>query len=124
MHADVVSFRVSLAPQFADHLAVYQHMPRRNEFFCLAPRSDSGSSDDLLQALSRHSVMAFDPRWRSFCDDHSSRALADFSISSDSEFLASPVRVLGSRYRPSLSSAVPPSDSAAMLEASAAAISV
>src|SRR5712671_977166 len=62
VHADVVGLRVSLASQFGDCLAIYKHVARRNELLCLAPRSDSGGSDNFLQTLSRHSVTAFDPR--------------------------------------------------------------
>ena len=54
IHADVISFRISLAAQLGDGGSIDLYMAGGNQFFGFAPRSDPGGGDDLLQAFRRH----------------------------------------------------------------------
>jgi len=50
----VIGFRIGLAAKFGDGGAVDLHVARRDELLGLAPRRNSSSRDDLLQAFNRH----------------------------------------------------------------------
>ena len=54
VHPNVIGFRIGLAAKFRDGGAIDLHVAGRNEFFGLAPRGNSSSRDDLLQAFERH----------------------------------------------------------------------
>jgi hypothetical protein len=52
--ANVIGFGIGFGSEFGDYGSIYFDVSRGNQFFGLAPRSDSGSGDDLLQTFSRH----------------------------------------------------------------------
>jgi hypothetical protein len=54
VHPNVIGFRIGLAAKFRDRSAINLHMSGRDEFLGLAPRSNSSSRDNLLQAFERH----------------------------------------------------------------------
>ncbi len=51
---NMIGFRVGLAAQFSDHLAIYGHESAGDDLLGLAARSNSGGGDDFLQTFSRH----------------------------------------------------------------------
>ena len=48
VHSDVVGFRVSLGAKFCDECPIHLHASGRDQFFCLAPRSDARGGDYFL----------------------------------------------------------------------------